>query len=167
MSEGPAVDGRKAYLYLVAIFLSPAMVGTVLGWLVTEEHLTVMLMYGGIDDQQRFAFQSLLLLVDGFLTFLHLDTVLPAQPSYGLRVGHVFMVHQEGNHVASLMAAEAVEHAAVGCNGERRCLLLMEGTQRTIDGATFLERQKLGHHIFYMCCIEYILYDGLGYHLIL
>ena len=166
-SEGFAVDGRKTYLNLVAILLPPAVVGIVLGWLIAQEHLTVMLMHSGIDNQQRLAFQSLLLLVDGFLSFLHLDAVLPAQPPDGLRVGHVLMLHQEGDHVASLMAAETVEHAAVGRNGKRRCLLLVERAQGTIDGATLLERQELAHHIFYMCRVEYLFYDGLGYHLIL
>lgn len=77
------------------------------------------------------------------------------------------MGHQEGNHIASLMSAEAVEHAAVGCNGERQRLLLIERAQRTIDGATFLEWQELAHHIFYMCRVKYLFYDGLEYHLIL
>lgn len=77
------------------------------------------------------------------------------------------MLHQEGDHVASLVAAKTVEHAAVGRNGERWRLLLVEGAQRTIDGATLLEWQELANYIFYMCRIEYLFYDGLGYHLIL
>ena len=50
-SEGFAVDGRKTDLYLIAILLPPAAVGIVLGRLVAQKHLTVMLMYGGIDNQ--------------------------------------------------------------------------------------------------------------------
>ena len=81
----------------------------------------------------------MLLLVDGFLTFLHLYAVLPAQPLHGLWVGHVLMLHQEGNRITSFMAPETVEHAAVGRNCKRRCLLLMERTQRTIDDTSLLE----------------------------
>ena len=167
MGEGFAVDGRKTDFYLVAILLPLAAVGIILGRLVAQEYLTVMLMHGSIDNQQRLAFQPLLLLVDGFLSFLHLDAVLPTQPPDGFRVGHVLMLHQEGDHVASLVAAKTVEHAAVGRNGERWRLLLVEGAQRTIDGATLLEWQELANYIFYMCRIEYLFYDGLGYHLIL
>lgn len=43
----------------------------------------------------------------------------------------------------------------------------MERAQSTIDGATLLEWQELAHHIFYMCRVEYLFYDGLGYNLIL
>ena len=112
-------------------------------------------------------FQSVLLLIDGFLAFLHLNAVLPAQPLHSLRVGHVLMLHQEGNRIASLMTAETVEHIPIGRNREGRCLLLMERAQRTIDSATLLKRQELSHNIFYMHCIKYFFYNSLGYHFIL
>ena len=34
VSESFAVDGRKSHIYFVTVFLSPAVVGIVLGWFV-------------------------------------------------------------------------------------------------------------------------------------
>ena len=64
------------------------------------------------------------------------------------------MLHDEVDGVAALAAAEALEDALGGGDGERGGLLVMERTQSQVVDAAFLQRHELLHHIRYLDGVE-------------
>jgi hypothetical protein len=69
-----------------------------------------------------------------------LDPVLAGETAHRLGEGQVLDLHQEGERVAPLLAAEAVVGTAIGIDMERRGLLAVERTQTLVAAARALER---------------------------
>ena len=93
-------------------------------------------------------------LLGGDLFLLHLDVVSLCQPAERFGVREVLMLHDEVDGVAALAAAEALEDALGGRDGEGGGLLVMERTQsQHVDPSSF-QRNELRHHLGYLGSVE-------------
>ena len=90
------------------------------------------------------------------LLVAQLDAVLVGQPLDGLGEAEPVDLHQEGDDVAALAAAEAVEEPAAGVDVERRGLLVVEraqalqraaagGAERDVVGDDLVDPGLLAH----------------------
>jgi hypothetical protein len=59
----------------------------------------------------------------------------------------VLVLLQEGDGIAALAAAEALEDAQVGTDVEARRLLVVEGAEAEVARAFALERHEFAHHL--------------------
>jgi hypothetical protein len=71
-----------------------------------------------------------------------LDPHLAAQGAHRLGEGEVLHLHQERDGVAALLAAEAVEAAAIRADVEGRGLFVVEGTEAFVVGTRLLQRDE-------------------------
>ena len=83
----------------------------------------------------------------GKLALAHLDTVLLAEPLYGLDVAHALEIHQETQRIAGLAAAEALEDAARAAYRKRRSALIVKRAQPQIRRPAALERHEVAHDV--------------------
>ena len=111
-----------------------------------------------IDRQQRFALGRIRSLFVCELAFLNLDTVLFGQPAQGLRVRHVFEIHQKIHRRTSFAATEALAHISRRRYRKRRCTLVVERAQADVSGATPFERDKVADNLDDIGRIEDALY---------
>ena len=99
-----------------------------------------------MDLQQPFLEMPRLLLA-GVLFILQRDLGPVGQPPHRLREINVLVFLDEGEHVAALVAAEAMEDLAVGIDVEAGALLLVKRAERDEVGPGALERQVRPDHI--------------------
>ena len=100
-----------------------------------------------VDDEHRLAPALLLFLAVGQLAFVYFDMVFVRQPSQGLHIGHLLVLHNEPYRVPALAATKAVACAACRRNEERRRLLVVERTEALVVGARLFQRDKFGNHV--------------------
>ena len=100
----------------------------------------------------------------GLFLLLDLDIVFPCQPAEGFGIGEVFVFLKEGDHVASLAAAEAFEDAFGGGDIEGGRLLVVEGATAYVVGSALLERDEVTYHLLDAGGVHDPLYGLLVYH---
>ena len=109
----------------------------------------------------------MILLLDilvAFLDIVNLYAVFVAKPFEGLHVGHLLMLHQEGNCVPFLVAAEAVEILPGWRNVETRRFFLMERATGNVIGALPFQRDKVSDYLDDIYGIPDTSYGSLVYH---
>jgi len=99
-----------------------------------------------VDLQQPFLEMPRLLL-PRVLLILERNFRPVRQPAHRLREVNVLVFLDEGEHVAALMTAEAMEDLAMGVDVEARRLLLVKRAERDEVGSGSLERQVRPDHI--------------------
>ena len=111
---------------------------------------------GGVlcHHQDTLALILLLYLLGSDLLLLYLDVVFLCQVPERFGIREMLMLHDKVDGVASLAAAEALEDALGGRDGERRGLLVMKRTQSQVVDASFLQRHELLHHLGYLGSVE-------------
>ncbi len=111
---------------------------------------------GGVlcHHQDALALILLLYILGGDLFLLYLDIVFLRQVTERFGIGEMLMLHDEVDGVASLAAAETLEDAFCGRDGERRGLLVMKRTQSQVVDASLLQRHELLHHLGYLGSVE-------------
>ena len=99
-----------------------------------------------------------------FFLFDNFDVVLLGEVPQGVRVGHVFMLHDEAYGRATLVAAEAVVNTFGWNDVERRSFFIVERTASPPFGPSLPERHEVAYHLFDLGGIEDLLYGFLGDH---
>ena len=75
----------------------------------------------------------------------HIDPL--GQKAHSVRKGEVFLLHDEVDNAAALLAAKAVADLLIRRNGERAGLFVMERTQAKIVCTLFLQRNIIAHNV--------------------
>ena len=133
-------------------------------------HLVVVQQVGKIllgelgEMEKGVAFVLAFLLLFGLFLLLDFDIVLLGKPAERFRVSEVFVFLEEGNHVAGLATAEALEDAFRGRHIERRCLLVVEGATAYMVGSALLQRHEVTYHLLDTGGVHNPLYGLLVYH---
>ena len=74
--------------------------------------------------------------------------VFIGQPAQSLGVGHLLVLHDEGDGRTTLAATEAVAGVTGRRDHERRCLLVVERAQAFVVGTALAQRHKLAYHLY-------------------
>ena len=74
------------------------------------------------------------------------------------------MLHDEVDGVSALAAAEALEDALGGRDGEGGCLLVMERTEAQIVDSSSLQRNELRNNVHYLRSVKDPFYGGVVNH---
>ena len=119
-----------------------------------------------IDDEHALTVALLTLLLFGKLALMYLDVVFLSQPSQCLHIGHLLVLHDEADGIASLSASEAMACAACRRHDEGRCLFVMERTQSLIVCSAAPQRYKLGHHVHNVGGVLDAFYGGAINHIL-
>ena len=85
----------------------------------------------------------------------------------GFHIGQAFVFHHEVDGRTGLPASEAFVYPFCRGDVERRRLLVMERTARSIVGAASLQGDEVAYHIHNLCRIKYPVYSCLGNHAVL
>ena len=116
--------------------------------------------FGGIgrDDHHAFAVVVAALFLGGELPFRHLDAVLFRHVFERFGVGHVFVLHHEGDGVAAFPAAETFEKAFRRRDNKRRCLFVMERTACLVIDPFLFELHEIADYLDDICRGENAVY---------
>ena len=96
-----------------------------------------------VDDEKAFALALNELFLVGQLPFLDLDTVFLGKVFQCLRVGHLFVLHDEVNYIAALAAGKAFAQSLGWRYVERRGLIVVERAQTYIVHSAFPQRDEV------------------------
>ena len=97
-----------------------------------------------VDDKQALALAAGLDLLGRQFGLLYINIVFVSEPAQGLRISHLLMLHQKGDHGAALAASEAVEYALGGGDYEAGRLFIVEGAKALVAGARLAQGDKVG-----------------------
>ena len=79
----------------------------------------------------------------GQLALAYLYMVFIGQPPQCFGIGHLLVLHDEAHGRTALATGETLTDIARGRHVERRCGVVVEGTQTLIAGTTLTERHEL------------------------
>ena len=100
-----------------------------------------------VNDHHTLAVVVALLLLVGHLALLNLDTILLGHEFQCLDIGHLLVLHNEGDGIATLSATETLIQALGGRHDKRRGILGMKRTTRLIVHTRTFECDKVADDI--------------------
>lgn len=95
------------------------------------------------------------------LCLLNHDTIHVGKEPQRFRIGHLGMLHQEGDAVATLATTKTLKDISSRIDVEGTCLLVVEGTAGNIIITSPSQGEETGYNLFYMSGILNLLY-GVG-----
>ena len=117
-----------------------------------------------VDYKHRFALALFAFFIVSELTFLNLDIVLLCQPTQGLGIGNLLMLHQEVDGIATLATGKAFANLTGWRHHKRRCLVIVERTKSLVVNPRLAQVNKLAYDIYDVDGIHNLIDCSTVYH---
>ena len=113
-----------------------------------------------VDDEHTLALclRSLLFLRE--FTFLDGNAILLGQPTQGIRITQLFVLHDEANRTASLSTSKALAVILGGRHHEGWRAVIVEGAETLEIGSCPLEADEVAYDIYYLRSLQYLVFGN-------
>ena len=118
-----------------------------------------------VQDEHALALRLCGTLLGGKFLFLHLYAVFLGQIAKRIGIGQLLVLHDEADGIASLTTGKALAIILGRGNHERWRAVVMEWAEAFIVGTRLFQRDEIRHHIYYLCCLLYLVCGNPVYHI--